>query len=358
LLGGVKIRLKNLISLGLVTVLLLTVIVIVRADIALHSGWNLVASPYNIDVSIEQGVSSLESCYQYVFSYQDNVWKSYNYLKQQNSLFTLSRDYGYLVKINCSQTNWSTVVFPENCSNGFDDNLNGNIDCNDTDCITYLTCLKCIDDDSDGYGVCPNCGTSLNCTYNGTDCDDNNASIKPGVLDSPDNMYFDSNCDGIDGELNNSVFVSTTGSDTSSTCSLAAPCKTISRGLQIAESRGIYYVLLNAGGYNEVVNISSAHNGIGIYGGYGANWARGSSSTPEFRTTILGSLYSGDSEYMCVRARSTRFSFVNLYLQGTSASGENNGYARSSYVVHAINSNLTFEYITFIQAVNILLKNK
>lgn len=37
----------------------------------------------------------------------------------------------------------------------------------------------CTDSDSDGVGVCPNCGTPQGCTYDGDDCNDNDANIHP-----------------------------------------------------------------------------------------------------------------------------------------------------------------------------------
>jgi parallel beta-helix repeat protein len=43
----------------------------------------------------------------------------------------------------------------------------------------YTTNVTCWDGDSDGFGDCPYCNISLGCTYDGDDCDDNNASVFP-----------------------------------------------------------------------------------------------------------------------------------------------------------------------------------
>ncbi len=69
----------------------------------------------------------------------------------------------------------------------------------DTDGKSHLfeEALVCIDNDDDGYGVCPNCGTSTGCDYDGDDCDDTDAGINPGATEVCNGI--DDNCvDGID----------------------------------------------------------------------------------------------------------------------------------------------------------------
>ncbi|UCD02611.1 MAG: hypothetical protein JSV63_02345, partial [Candidatus Aenigmatarchaeota archaeon] len=48
--------------------------------------------------------------------------------------------------------------------------------------VVATTELKhpCIDEDGDGYGVCPNCGIKNGCTYNPSDNDDTNPDVFPG----------------------------------------------------------------------------------------------------------------------------------------------------------------------------------
>jgi len=50
----------------------------------------------------------------------------------------------------------------------------------------------CQDADGDGYGVCPNCNTTHNCTYDGDDCNDSNSGIHPGATEVCNNI--DDNC--------------------------------------------------------------------------------------------------------------------------------------------------------------------
>lgn len=78
--------------------------------------------------------------------------------------------------------------------------------CNTTDCAasgkvcvsgTCQTPSMCVDNDGDGYGVCPNCGVANGCASDGNDCDDNDNSINPGVQEICGNGA-DENCDGND----------------------------------------------------------------------------------------------------------------------------------------------------------------
>ncbi len=87
-------------------------------------GWNLVASPYDSEVSIEQGLSSLEGCYQYIFAFYNQSWKSYNPLKPNNTLNKISPHYGYWIKVNCSNVTWQVI-------DGDGDGYPSYLDCND-----------------------------------------------------------------------------------------------------------------------------------------------------------------------------------------------------------------------------------
>ncbi|MFH1506394.1 MAG: MopE-related protein [archaeon] len=81
----------------------------------------------------------------------------------------------------------------------------------DSDCQ-----LTCTDNDEDGYGVCPDCGTDHGCLYDGDDCDDTNGNIHPGALevcnginddcnlgtdDGSDELWLGDLCDGQDSDL-------------------------------------------------------------------------------------------------------------------------------------------------------------
>ena len=73
---------------------------------------------------------------------------------------------------------------PEICGNGIDE------DCDGSDVL----CGECDDSDGDGYGVCPNCNATHNCTYDGNDCNDTISSMHPTASEICDGM--DDNCNG------------------------------------------------------------------------------------------------------------------------------------------------------------------
>ncbi len=92
------------------------------------------------------------------------------------------------------------------------------------------------------------------------------------AVDLPDLGLVDANCDGIDGEVNNSVFVTTTGSD-GNPGTRTAPKLTLAGALSAAISTNKRDVLVAGGGYLGQVNITAPNKGL--YGGYTAGtWAR------------------------------------------------------------------------------------
>ena len=144
----------------------------------LYQGWNLRASPYDSEVSVEQGLSSIDGCYEYLFSFEeDGIWRSYSPLSFFNNLNNLSRMYGYWIKVNCTEVDWDVVSFPENCTNGFDDDLDDNIDCDDSDCVGDPGCplpdgYACIHDIECASNHCENgfCCASGDCCSIASDC--------------------------------------------------------------------------------------------------------------------------------------------------------------------------------------------
>ncbi len=165
----------------------------------------------------------------------------------------------------------------EKCD-GKDDNCNG-----ETDEPGAQGCqLFYKDSDKDGYSdpnVKPSecrCGPiekggvaySLSAAdRKGDDCDDSKAEINPGARDMPETEapFKDTNCDGIDGDAADSIFVSTTGQDDGECGSMNKPCKTIAKGLEQAEKQGKSAVLVAKGRYEESLSLK---NGISIFGGY------------------------------------------------------------------------------------------
>ena len=98
---------------------------------------------------------------------------------------------------------------------------------------------ECIDSDGDTYGNGEGCS--------GPDCDDNDSSIYPGAFDKPDDNFIDSNCDGIDGDIEEAIFVATSGLNSNSGTSPDVPKATIQAGIDAAHSLGRDYVLVSEG---------------------------------------------------------------------------------------------------------------
>lgn len=90
-----------------------------------------------------------------------------------------------------------------------------------------------------------------------------------GIIDIPDDQGFDTNCDGIDGDINQAVFVSILGSD-ENTGTLTSPLRTIQRGINLASDMGRTQVLVTTGNFNGTVSML---DGISVYGGYTTNFA-------------------------------------------------------------------------------------
>ncbi|MBN1771476.1 MAG: putative metal-binding motif-containing protein, partial [Deltaproteobacteria bacterium] len=220
-----------------------------------------------------------------------------------------------------------------------------------------------VDDDCDGVpdgseGLARPCGVSDVgvCTLGTETCDDAGAwvcdAVLPADADLPDPAFLDENCDGVDGDLAAAVFVSAaTGDDAGDTCAIDAPCRTIGRGLAVAAAGGRTQVLVQTGSYAEIIDLSAAHDGLGIYGGYDAEWARGDSLDPASATVVTGGYHAADGgQYLTVRARGVGASFQLLVLRGPDAAGTlGGGQGRSSHVVHALDARLAFSRVAFLQ---------
>jgi hypothetical protein len=97
------------------------------------------------------------------------------------------------------------------------------------------------------------------------------------ATDHPDDGFIDANCDGIDGQIGNAIFVSTAGND-SYPGTIAAPKRTIQAGIATAVSNNKRDIYVAAGSYpSGTINIA---NGKPIYGGYNNSWQRSKTDKP------------------------------------------------------------------------------
>ncbi len=94
-----------------------------------------------------------------------------------------------------------------------------------------------------------------------------------GVVDLPDDLFEDSNGDGIDGDIEQAVFVSPTGDDTADG-TMGAPVRSIGHAVELAALTG-KDVYLCDGTYPE--NVTIEDTAVNLYGGYDcdSDWTRG-----------------------------------------------------------------------------------
>jgi hypothetical protein len=164
---------------------------------------------------------------------------------------------------------------------------------------------------------------------NALDCNDANAAIHPGAVDNPEPSYLDSNCDGIDGDIARSFFVSPQGLN-SNPGTQAQPFKTITHGIAAAAADPTKKtVLVAAGSYNEGVALA---DGVNLYGQYqSGTWAR----APGNDTIIEGASSAGIHERTVVAsdiAAATTFEGFVIY------GPANDQLSGNSYAVYVSNS--------------------
>ena len=114
------------------------------------------------------------------------------------------------------------------------------------------------------------------------DCRPLDPAVHPGAADTPDLVFEDTNCDGIDGDLTKAVFVWIARQRLGFRHQGRTRCKTFAVAIDRAKDQG-KDVYAMGGTYPGPVNLQS---GVGIYGGYAPN--TGARSTSE-ATVITGS---------------------------------------------------------------------
>lgn len=120
------------------------------------------------------------------------------------------------------------------------------------------------------------------------DCGPHDAAIHPGVTDVPDPGFVDANCDGIDGDPADAVFVSPSGND-ANPGTMSRPVRTLRTAVFAAHARSLD-VYAAAGAYAEELLVGS---GVSVYGGYGPSWQRSLSSPTRITGQPIG---GGDTE--------------------------------------------------------------
>ncbi len=136
--------------------------------------------------------------------------------------------------------------------------------------------------------TCTNGSCGFTCQPNRWDLDGNPANgceyscTYLSATDFPDEAFVDANCDGIDGEQNNSIFVSPAGNDANAG-TYDSPKRSITSALAAAVGQSKRDVLVAAGTYTEQVSMAA---GKGVYGAYQTGtWSRSNANV----VTVTGS---------------------------------------------------------------------
>ena len=126
--------------------------------------------------------------------------------------------------------------------------------------------------DVDGDGWCA-VGAAACCPLGGGDCDDLADWIHPGAEDLPDPTLEDSNCDGLDGDISDAVFVHADFGHDYNPGNVLFPKETIEGAIEEAAYQGRSQVIVADAVYLEAISMVE---GVGVYGRYttGGGWHR------------------------------------------------------------------------------------
>jgi|GEM_PF-821936 len=225
---------------------------------------------------------------------------------------------------------------PEDC-NGIDDNCGGGTDENLTPPLN-----------DNQNGLCG--GTVKSCTGPGGWVNDYSSVGTYNQNEVPDGSFVDENCDGIDGDVTNGIFVS--GSDNvgnTSSCGLTkeTACATIGYGLSRATTTGRDHVYVQAGTYNETIELA---NNKQIYGGFNGSWVRKSRGTGGHTVTISGGYNSSAAQYITLRGVNDTATVADLNVTAANSTSRlSNAQGKSSYGVHARGGAVTITRCTITQ---------
>lgn len=163
----------------------------------------------------------------------------------------------------------------------------------DTNC--QITNQDNYDDDGDCFCEAGPCvgSLSLDCAdLSPNDCNDSEATINANAEDLPDLDGIDGDCDGVDGRLENLVFVSEQGSDDDDGLSPATALRSVEAGLVQATEQERPWLLIH--GEHTLTAADTWTTGVHIAGGYAANFSERSGRSV-LRPPASGLVVTGDA---------------------------------------------------------------
>ncbi len=199
----------------------------------------------------------------------------------------------------CGPNGWTGCRLPDEVCNGVDDDCDGRIDEGFRNASGAYDqpahCGECNNNCSalQAPNAVPHCaaqaGAAPYCTFA---CNQGTFDVNENPSDGCECVFSDAtdvpadgadtNCDGVDGTIERSVFVAKNGND-SGPGTLEQPRRTITAGIQRASETGRPWVLVATGVYSESIALIA---GVSIYGGYSSDFRNQSALL--YETVISG----------------------------------------------------------------------
>ena len=187
---------------------------------------------------------------------------------------------------SCGADGWSACVLPAEICNGVDDNCDGVVDEGFVDgtgrYVDDQNCGACGHDCgalmvAGATATCndavdpPLCSVSCEgtCVDLNEDPRDGCECCEPQLIDLPDAAGIDTNCDSVDGEVANAIFVATHGDDGQPGTRLQ-PKRHIQSGIDAAATAGLRDVYVASGRYQQQLSLVA---GVAVYGGYATDFS-------------------------------------------------------------------------------------
>jgi hypothetical protein len=141
------------------------------------------------------------------------------------------------------------------------------------------------------------------------------------ATDEPDDAFVDANCDGIDGDIGDAIFVSVDGNNLNQG-TILDPVASVVTGISLAQAQGKSRVLVSDGVYNARVVLAA---GVSLHGGYSSSngWQRSALYTAELRSSTVtgGRVTALDGSNIL---STTTVDYFNIRTLDTSVAGTNN----------------------------------
>ncbi|MEW6432268.1 MAG: hypothetical protein AB1730_12245 [Myxococcota bacterium] len=196
-------------------------------------------------------------------------------------------------------------------------------------------------------GTCVNGACQYQCATGFYDLDGNPANgceyacTFTSAVDLPDVNFTDANCDGMDGEVTNGIYVSPVGDDTYAG-TMSQPKRSIAAAVAAAIAQNKRDVYVSAGSYSGPVTLSNV-TGVNVAGGYAPGTTRWTRS-PINSTIVVG----GNPALSLTSVNDSLLQFITF--RADSATGqESNGNGKSSYGGQVRTStNLRLELVTLV----------